>query len=126
MLATDASGSFSDLVFLLSETTEGGHVIEHEIKAHKVVVGARSEYFANMFRSGMKEANQLYLSIQEFDVETFKRVIKWIYTDTIDVNALYNDLKSTPSLQDSALWHLWKVRGCNCSNTDARLPPITA
>jgi len=51
------------------------------IRAHRYILTARSEYFRSMFRSGMVEANSDKIKMKDCDFDLFKMMIKFLYTD---------------------------------------------
>jgi len=67
---------FSDKVYIV----EG-----RELRAHKFLMCARSEYFRGSFLSGMKEAIEPVTDLTETGItyETFATVLEFIYTDNI-------------------------------------------
>ncbi len=69
-------GSLSDVVFKVEDT---------EIKAHKIILVARSEYFRAMFLSGMKESTDKTIPIQDVSSSTFRNLLQFIYTGTTPV-----------------------------------------
>ena len=52
-----------------------------ELKAHKLILGARSDYFRRMFSTEMKENQTGVINIVDFDPEVFEKLIftiKWL------------------------------------------------
>jgi len=66
------NGSDTDVSFVVDDQT---------IKAHKLILSARSDYFKNMFDSGMIEANSDQIVIRECSADIFKEVIRFLYTN---------------------------------------------
>lgn len=54
MLTLLESGSFSDVTFVIGDT---------RIKGHKCILASRSNFFANMFSSGMRESEESVVSV---------------------------------------------------------------
>jgi hypothetical protein len=74
------NGTHSDITFLLSEG--------QQIRAHKAILTARSEYFDAMFRiGGLSESQSDEISFQHHDLPTFRRMLEFIYTNNVsDLN----------------------------------------
>ena len=53
------------------------------IHAHKIILHIRSEYFRNMFSSGMAEAAQTNIKMEEDTFNSMKLIITYLYRDTI-------------------------------------------
>jgi hypothetical protein len=64
---------FSDVILAVGES---------KIHAHKLVLSARSEYFAAMFRSDFKESKDAEIKIED-DEELFKQIIEIFYTNDV-------------------------------------------
>eukprot|EP00727_Mastigamoeba_balamuthi_P006929 m51a1_g2857 hypothetical protein (296) ;mRNA; r:331018-332172 len=64
----------SDLVFLVGPSRDA-------LKAHKVVVSARSAKLRAMFTSGMKETSTNEVVVEGYSVEAFSVMLKYLYTD---------------------------------------------
>jgi len=96
--------SFTDLVLIV----EG-----QKFNVHKVVLCARSSYFKALLTNGMKEssgssAEPITLSFPE-EAETFRAILKWIYTDEITFPPIHNE-----KLEESLLWKIWKASSFFC------------
>ena len=66
-----STGEHSDISFI---------VRGQEIKAHKCILAARSEYFSWMFTSGLQEnQTNTVIEIDDFDAETFQRALQYLY-----------------------------------------------
>ena len=55
-------------------------VKEEKIKAHKVILAARSPYFESMFRSGMKESIANEVVIPDVDPDVFAKMLQFLYS----------------------------------------------
>ncbi|RWS22824.1 Speckle-type POZ protein-like protein [Leptotrombidium deliense] len=64
----------SDIIF---------RVQDKEFKAHKVILGVRSEVFSTMFTSGFKEATNNEVRVDDIDVKVFEELLRYIYTDSV-------------------------------------------
>lgn len=62
--------SSADVTFLVSGV---------EIKAHRVIIMARSAYFKIMFASGMKEAEENVVKVSDVELIIFKELLKFLY-----------------------------------------------
>jgi speckle-type POZ protein len=51
-----------------------------ELKAHKSILGARSDYFRRMFSAGMKENQTGVIEIVDFDPEVFEEALIFLYS----------------------------------------------
>jgi speckle-type POZ protein len=71
---------FSDVILAVGES---------KIHAHKLVLSARSKYFATMFGSDFKESKDKVVEIED-DEELFKKMIEIFYTN--DVSKLVIDV----------------------------------
>jgi len=62
-------------------------VVESEIiPAHKWWLTKRSKYFANMFSSGMIEAQASKITITDMTVHAFKAFLEFLYSDHVELN----------------------------------------
>mmetsp|Transcript_38638 Transcript_38638/g.39333 ORF Transcript_38638/g.39333 Transcript_38638/m.39333 type:complete len:345 (-) Transcript_38638:315-1349(-) len=69
-------GEHADITFLVGPTKE-------EIKAHKAILSARSEYFGAMFRTGsMVESSCKVVEISH-PYSIFKRMLEFLYTEAV-------------------------------------------
>lgn len=68
---------FSDVTFIV----EG-----KPIHAHRAILSARSEHFANMFKSGLKESHEKEVAIPVIRHHIFLALLGYLYTDTISSN----------------------------------------
>jgi len=64
------------------------------IKAHRLFLSARSEYFRSMFNSGMIENSSNKVKIKECDPIMFKKLLEFLYTDKCpnDIDAIASKL----------------------------------
>ena len=53
------------------------------LKAHKVVLMARSEFFRNLFNSNMKESIEMRIAVPNTRREIFKEFLRFLYSDAI-------------------------------------------
>merc|ERR1711915_906781 len=83
---SDVTGHLSeDLLNLLIEGKDSDVTFtigDEKIKAHRLILSARSEYFDAMFHSRMKEDADKDVEIHDCKPEIFMRVIEFLYTDT--------------------------------------------
>ena len=56
------------------------------IPANRVVLSCFSKFFESMFLSSFKERNKKFVVIEEFDSESVRSLIDYIYTTTININ----------------------------------------
>lgn len=71
------AGEHSDVKFTIVQDGK-------ELYAHKAILLVRSEYFRGMFKSGgMRESEENVFEVQDYSYETFRRMIEYIYTNTI-------------------------------------------
>ncbi|XP_059170027.1 uncharacterized protein LOC131951686 [Physella acuta] len=68
---------------------------EVSIRCHRVILGASSPFFLGLLRSGMKEANEGHVVLQDVSVSTFQLILKALYTGE-DVLSLDNFIE---------IWH---------------------
>jgi RCC1 and BTB domain-containing protein len=67
---------FSDLTFM----------IENEpIYAHRAIISKRSDTFAAMFRSGMRESTERVITLPNISKSTFLLLLEYLYTDTVKI-----------------------------------------
>ena len=70
-------GEFNDV------TIQAG---EQSISANRMVLSCYSKFFESMFLSSLKERYQDTVVIQQFDGQSIKILIEFIYTGTVDIN----------------------------------------
>eukprot|EP01130_Rhizamoeba_saxonica_P008860 TRINITY_DN358_c0_g1_i3.p1 TRINITY_DN358_c0_g1~~TRINITY_DN358_c0_g1_i3.p1 ORF type:complete len:269 (-),score=48.67 TRINITY_DN358_c0_g1_i3:77-883(-) len=66
----------SDVQFLVEGKT---------LYAHKIVLASRCEYFANLYRSGMKDSDASEITISDFSYECFSQFLNFIYTGKCEI-----------------------------------------
>jgi len=54
-----------------------------EVHAHKAILAMASDYFLNMFNSGMQEAQNSRIKVANIEPKTFKAIIEYIYLDIL-------------------------------------------
>ena len=59
-----------------------------EIPAHRVVLAARSEWFQRALQSGMKEAIDRRIVVQDIEESLFRIFLKYLYGKHIDLSAI--------------------------------------
>ena len=55
------------------------------VPAHRVVLAARCPFFARMFASGMREASQHEVEIEDVSLDALNALLEHLYTDAADV-----------------------------------------
>jgi len=78
--------------------------------AHKVILSARSTYFHALFTNRMQSPSSGPIEL-EIDPVIFSVILKWIYTDELDLESLVN---SNERLENSIAWHLWMSSNYLC------------
>uniref|UniRef100_A0A0N4Z9X0 BTB domain-containing protein n=1 Tax=Parastrongyloides trichosuri TaxID=131310 RepID=A0A0N4Z9X0_PARTI len=63
----------------------------NKLPAHKMVLASRSEYFKNLFNSGMKESVSCEIVLHESNLDAFKVCLKYLYTGKIDFHSISID-----------------------------------
>lgn len=88
---------FSDVTFL----------IENEpIYAHKAILAQRSQHFAAMFRSGMRESSERTIPIPNISRTVFLLLLEYLYTDSVKI-----DVENSVALYIAAdLYNLDRLR----------------
>lgn len=80
-----------------------------EVKVHRAVLAAASDYFKSMFAGALKESwSHEKIRINEVDVKSFKTLIEYSYTGNVDVNQknVLILLKTADLLQFDSVRHL--------------------
>ena len=67
---------FADVTFLI----EG-----ESVYAHRAILAQRCDFFASMFRSGMRESTERTITIPNVRKHIFVLLLEYLYTDTIQV-----------------------------------------
>ncbi|KAK3580709.1 hypothetical protein CHS0354_005713 [Potamilus streckersoni] len=80
-------------------------VDETKFECHKLILGAMSHYFNAMFSTQMNESRDEVITIQNVDKDTFKTLLKYIYTgdDLITMENVQNLLRVANMLQVECL-----------------------
>merc|ERR1719240_1419904 len=60
-------------------------VNERNVPAHRVVLASRCGYFARMFESGMREATQQQVDIEDVELPVFMALLQHLYTDSVEI-----------------------------------------
>ncbi|XP_063904588.1 BTB/POZ domain-containing protein 9-like [Zophobas morio] len=69
---------FSDITLLVDD---------QKVYAHKVILAARSKYFESILYEDPQNTNQTEITITGMPFDTLRGLLKYIYTDTIDVDS---------------------------------------
>jgi speckle-type POZ protein len=87
VLAVDCTGGLSshleELFNDMSLSDVNFTIVDREIPAHKVILSARSKYFAAMFQHPMKEQSTNQIKIEDTEPEVFKELLRFIYTGRV-------------------------------------------
>uniref|UniRef100_A0A7E4VFF2 BTB domain-containing protein n=1 Tax=Panagrellus redivivus TaxID=6233 RepID=A0A7E4VFF2_PANRE len=65
----------------------------NEFPVHKMIVAPRCPYFRNMLHSGLKESISGRVELHETSVSAFSAVLKWIYTNTTEIDNMEHALE---------------------------------
>ena len=65
---------FADVVLVVGDT---------ELKAHKLILTARSEVFAAMFEHATKEKQKSSVDITDVSVDVFRKMLQFIYSGSV-------------------------------------------
>lgn len=104
---------FSDVTFM----------VENEpIYAHRAILAHRSEHFAAMFRSGMRESVERVINIPNVSKVTFLLLLEYLYTDSVKI-----DVEHAVELYMAAdLYHFERLREMCCFVVRRNLSPENA
>jgi len=81
-------------MFLSRESTDFTFIVDgEEIPAHKIVLSTRLTYFKRLFGSGMREALENRVSIDDMDATSFEQVLNFVYC-----GQLPKDMDTSPEL----------------------------
>ncbi|XP_063904304.1 BTB/POZ domain-containing protein 9-like [Zophobas morio] len=80
---------FSDITLLVDD---------QKLYAHKVILAVRSKYFESILYEDPQNTNQTEITITDMPFDALRGLLKYIYTDTIDVD-------STPQIFEFAHQH---------------------
>jgi speckle-type POZ protein len=87
VLAVDCTGGLSshleELFNDMSLSDVNFTIVDREIPAHKVILSARSKYFAAMFKHPMREQSTNQIKIEDTEPEVFKELLRFIYTGRV-------------------------------------------
>jgi speckle-type POZ protein len=83
-LITHLDGLFNNMQFSDVNFKIGGR----EFPAHKVILSARSQYFAAMFQHPMKEQSTNQVKIEDIEPEVFDQLLRFIYTGRVPLDKL--------------------------------------
>ena len=70
------------------------------MKCHKLVLSLRSDFFKKMFNQEYKESNEGLMTTTDFNAQTMKSFLKYLYTDSIDQVEIDYDLLRAAHLYD--------------------------
>ena len=76
-LMQNNNDTFTDVAFLIQGKL---------VRAHKSILSLRCEYFRIMFTSIFSEATATIIPIPDIDIESFRLILQYIYTDTIPLS----------------------------------------
>jgi len=77
----DLSRDFIALFETETDTDVVFSISEKEIKAHRLILKARSLYFKRLFDSGMKESTEKVIKVEDCPFEEYRDMIHFLYTD---------------------------------------------
>jgi speckle-type POZ protein len=83
-LITHLDGLFNDMSSSDVRFNIGGR----EFRAHKLILSARSKYFAAMFQHPMKEQSTNQVKIEDIEPEVFDQLLRFIYTGRVPLDKL--------------------------------------
>lgn len=89
LLGSLEDGKCSDITFIVQG---------HQIKAHSQILSARSEYFHKVFTGGLRESISKEVVIDDCDVESFKALLSFLYSD--DFSHIELVIKTASTLND--------------------------
>jgi len=96
--------TFQDLLTdhkIIDETSDFKIVCQgEELKCHKLVLSLRSDFFKKMFNQEYKESNEGFMTTTDFNAQTMKSFLKYLYTDSIDQVEIDYDLLRAAHLYD--------------------------
>lgn len=76
-----STGHFADISF----TLDGANGASHAIKAHKVILSSRSDFFKTIFECSFREQGQNHLKLPDIDRDSFEAILEFIYTGETDL-----------------------------------------
>jgi speckle-type POZ protein len=87
VLAVDCSGGlsshFEELFNNMSSSDVSFNIGGREFPAHKLILSARSKYFAAMFKHPMKEKSTNQVNIEDIEPDVFQELLRFIYTGRV-------------------------------------------
>lgn len=94
-------------------------VVEGEkFPCHRVVLSMFSHYFRTMFACSMKEKNEHEIVLHSVCAQTFKRILKFIYTGTTDFDDLEDLFSVSLYLQVESLIRVCQKKLCAILDSD--------
>ncbi|KAK3802051.1 hypothetical protein RRG08_064644 [Elysia crispata] len=94
--AAEAEGAVGGTNSANPATAEGEEeeveVEVHEIKAHRVIVAARCDWFRRALLSGMKEAIDRKIVVHDTNPDLFRRFLEALYAGHLDTSGLNDEL----------------------------------
>jgi hypothetical protein len=101
LLESSTGMTFSDLCLRVGPD-------QREFPCHRVILATRSRWFNSMLLNGMQESNLRSISLPDTDPSIFEHVMRWIYSGSVDINALLAPEEA--SAVGTRLWKLWEAR----------------
>ncbi|XP_028398394.1 ankyrin repeat and BTB/POZ domain-containing protein 1-like isoform X2 [Dendronephthya gigantea] len=89
-------GTFGDIFFVVGGET---------IPAHRVILAARSTYFAEMLQTKWQEKMVFFPTMAEFNPQQFRNMLKYLYTGKLDVP--FEECESYFNL--ARQFHFWQL-----------------
>ncbi|XP_057325888.1 uncharacterized protein LOC130667959 [Microplitis mediator] len=71
------SSLWSDVIIKIKDNTD-------QLPAHKLILASHSSVFETMLKTDMREAKENCICFDEFDIDTIKEVLKFMYTGKIE------------------------------------------
>jgi speckle-type POZ protein len=118
-LSTHLCGLFNDMS--LSDVIL--NVRGREFPAHKVILAARSKYFAAMFEHPMKEQSTNQIEIEDIKPEVFQELLRFIYTGRISRAKMRSMLFGLNKAADKYLLDDLKMK-CDRLNDDMSMSTL--
>ncbi|XP_055845251.1 kelch-like protein 4 isoform X2 [Episyrphus balteatus] len=109
------SGEFCDIVLIAG-------VDDFRLPAHRMILSASSGYFRTMFRSNLSDAKAPEITLEQWDGETLKSIVDFMYTPTIEImnENVENVLRAADFFQVNSLvtscctFMMQQLDTCNC------------
>jgi len=83
---SDEEGYMSTLFMSENESDVVFKIQDKTIPVHKKVLIRKCQFFANLFNSGMMESRLETIDIDDYEYDTFKEFLRYLYCDKINVN----------------------------------------